>query len=864
MAIKKKQVLTIDFSKEENVNYSAKNKTAINMVNVDDYSEVKVTADAKNLYFYNGDTLVATVSNYSKVKYTKLEEETSYTTDLINSEVIYEGAYIIKKGTVNGSSFNDIIEAENLDYEVPASKKGLVIKTGAGDDEITGTVGNDTITGGKGTTIVNYLAGDGNDVINLTKGEDFILNLEGVADDDVNNLAFEYTNKNKDLRIYINKNNKEEYITIKDFVKKDVTTGTGSALIQIGEETYDLRTNDKDGDYWYSVAVNGNFSGGWLNDHIDAKAAPEKFNKKGAHVDLVLKGGKGNDLIESSMYADNIYGGAGENIVKYTSLQQLDGDKINLTKGEKLSIDVSEIAGAEVTYEVVKNDLVVHVNDKSFKIVNFGTKDVASNATKKKADTSYVYLIIDGEDNPINLKEITANSEKGSWHNDFIDAHLTPVKIKNGKELTTGVSLDGKSGADRIIGSDFYDTMKGGAGNDTLTGGKGNDKLYGDAGVNTLIFNAGDGADTVYSGSGEDLLRFKDINLSDITFEKGKKDFKNDLIINYAEANEDGVSQVTVRDFYKKNKKGNLTTSVTLIETKEGVKSLEQAAADYFNSQVEPENPTGDRFLTDALTVNAYGGNDEIWLCETGYSTIKAGAGQDNIWINYSDNNLVYGEEGNDYFVEEDSKNNCFVFRSGDGNDTISSWNSESVIKFEDIELSGLTYAKLGEDLIINYGLRDIKDSIVIIGYFEEPVIDPEEEEFYDEPSTFTLEDKTGNKVLLSTVIDALDEIPEAGYYDIYEGTVNDDYISVPNVNGIHVNAGKGDDTISLWSSTGHELNGGEGNDSFRVGDGGNTIIGGKGNDYIDLDTEGEYDEESEVYPSNIVEFNSGDGRDVI
>jgi serralysin len=81
----------------------------------------------------------------------------------------------------------------------------------------------------------------------------------------------------------------------------------------------------------------------------------------------------------------------------------------------------------------------------------------------------------------------------------------------------TGLSyVDGGSGNDTIVGSNFADDLRGGTGNDTLTGGEGNDVLTGGAG--TDIINAGGGddriimagtdgqSDTIAGGTGTDTV----------------------------------------------------------------------------------------------------------------------------------------------------------------------------------------------------------------------------------------------------------------------------------------------------------------------------------------------------------------------
>lgn len=450
-----------------------------------------------------------------------------------------------KGTTVTGSFYHDIINMLNSDYVVPDSGKskgkGLTINAGAGNDNITGTIGDDTINGGDGDDIINssagndvitgglgkntinYKKGDGNDVINLTKGENLTINLSGSGDDiSVDNLKFEY-NKN-DFRIYTDKNNNTEYITLKNFASKDVTNNAGrntsdtsSVELLIGGSRYNLRSNQKDGNYWFEITPTGNFTGGWQNDHINASAAAELKDKKDNHVDMVLNGGAGNDLIESSMFADKITGGTGANVIKYTSLTQLDGDKIYLTKGEQLNIDISNIADTTQTYKVNGKDLDVTVTkggvSKTFKIMNFGMSDVTNNKTSKTEDTSWVKLNTSSE--VIDLRTVQLaqldidKNYTGTWRADNISAkeykiYTDKLKTEVSSDYTKrGLTISGGLDNDVIIGSDYSDTINGGDGDDIIIGGLGNDIITGGKGNNKVILEDTYGDDKIITTKGE-------------------------------------------------------------------------------------------------------------------------------------------------------------------------------------------------------------------------------------------------------------------------------------------------------------------------------------------------------------------------
>ncbi|MCR5265901.1 MAG: hypothetical protein K6E29_04835, partial [Cyanobacteria bacterium RUI128] len=258
---------------------------------------------------------------------------------------------------VTGSVFADVIDMHDYD-------KAVTINALAGDDKITGTTGNDTITGGIGENIINYSKGDGNDIINLTAKEKLTIKMsDGENTYTIDNLSFEYANKNKDL--IINTGKEGEFITLKNFAAKDVTGAEGSVKLDMGEHIYDLKTSQDITDSenavsvpLYKTTIEGkaaNFTGTWLADVIDAHGVDKEMtNKKDKHVNMVLNGGAGNDDITGSQFADTLTGGTGENTIHYSG----GNDTVNLTKGEKLLINLQS-APQDYTAVARGKDLVL-------------------------------------------------------------------------------------------------------------------------------------------------------------------------------------------------------------------------------------------------------------------------------------------------------------------------------------------------------------------------------------------------------------------------------------------------------------------------------------------------------------------------
>ena len=331
-----------------NINNATKGKT-YNLKNV---SDIYITYDS-NLedcldMSVSGSTLTMKVSgNVVVYKFTNISDSMPIKVYHSNGTEKFNGtlqefystydftpvdySYTTKKNVITGTALADVIDVHDKTY----NGKGYTINASAGNDTIRGTLKADTITGGAGVNVINYVKGDGNDVIKLTKNETLTINMSNTGNVyTIDDLKFAYANKNKDLRIYTDKNSTAEFITIKNFASKDVN-GNGNVFLNIGKKTYNLETSQNVTNpinpvdvALYKTTLTGkgsNFTGTWLNDEIDASAVEGRTQKvKKQVVDastnkgLTLNGGNGNDTITGSKYSDTINGG-NDNDVIYAS-----------------------------------------------------------------------------------------------------------------------------------------------------------------------------------------------------------------------------------------------------------------------------------------------------------------------------------------------------------------------------------------------------------------------------------------------------------------------------------------------------------------------------------------------------------------
>ena len=160
---------------------------------------------------YNKSYKATGATNYNdKFNYSKIELTTKN-----NKGLTIDG----KKGNdiIIGSNYNDKITGGAGDDEITGGAGNDTITGGDGNDIITGGLGNDTITGGKGINEIYYSKGDGDDVITLTKGEEFFLNIKDL---NIEDLEIAAVNKNKDLKISYDKDGVKGSVTLKTLLQK--------------------------------------------------------------------------------------------------------------------------------------------------------------------------------------------------------------------------------------------------------------------------------------------------------------------------------------------------------------------------------------------------------------------------------------------------------------------------------------------------------------------------------------------------------------------------------------------------------------------------------------------------------------------
>lgn len=150
-----------------------------------EYKQLEDTKDLVISYTKGNTTDTITIKNYfktvdgnstaSSVKTVTIDDKTYNLTDLYQ----YSGEFVPnKKRSVSGTVFSDVIDESIYRND---REQGLTIKSGDGNDIITGSRFNDTIVSGRGNNTIILKDNFGDDKLVTTKGETVNINFDGNA-----------------------------------------------------------------------------------------------------------------------------------------------------------------------------------------------------------------------------------------------------------------------------------------------------------------------------------------------------------------------------------------------------------------------------------------------------------------------------------------------------------------------------------------------------------------------------------------------------------------------------------------------------------------------------------------------------------
>ena len=307
---------------------------------------------------------------------------------------------------------------------------------------------------------------------------------------------------------------------------------------------------------------------------------------------------------------------------------------------------------------------------------------------------------------------------KGGRGNDQIR-----IDDANGAFTTTiPTRIDGQGGNDAIRGGSGAERLNGDGGDDTIDGNGGNDVANLGAGDDRFVWDPGDGSDTVEGRRGADTMTFngsganesfrvsangrrtrltRDVGAITMDFDGIETVDVNSLGGNDA-VNVDDLARTKVRTVNHDEAAalggsapdtGNDQTIVNATNAKDTITAAGAANAASVSGLAATVNTRHADVASDALTINALGGDDRIDASTLGADTMKltedGGAGDDtllggrgnDVQLGGDNNDALDGNQGNDTALMG-AGDDRFTWDPGDGSDTIEGQAGSDILAF--------------------------------------------------------------------------------------------------------------------------------------------------------------------------------------
>ncbi len=701
----------------------------------------------------------------------------------------------------------------------------------AGDDNLTGTAGNDVFDlsqGGNDTA--SGLAGNDSFMMGATlNAGDHLDGGTSASDFDVVQINGDYSAgltlgattlvNFEDLQMI---GGHSYNITMNDGnVAAGVQMNIDAGSLGVGDTLIFNGSAEQDGSYAIeSGAGHNNITGGAGSDFIQVSAV--------GSVNIINTGGSaGDDNGGDSVFFGAAFTAADQvNGVDGNTFVQLSGDySAGVTMNANTLQNVGELfvtSGANQSqvfnYTLVENDGNVAAG--GFLTV---TGNLAANEYLHfdgSAETDGAFLLTGGAGNDILIGGAGDDFFKGKAGDDYIDGGAGKNRATFSDD-TAGVTvtLYGQGHAQNT--GDGNDTLKniqdisGGSGNDTITGDANANWLWGEGGNDTIVGNGGNdviqigslgtgivGTDNVDGGGGFDTLSFDDNGGGSlgVTFSlalQGTQQTTNEAIV--TANNFENVSGTSGNDFLTGNSGANDLYG--------------SAGNDTLVGGAGNDLLYGDKAYAGG---QANGGGDG----PTGPVDADPGTGGDDVLIGGLGNDTLDGGEGNNTAAYTDATAGIKVsllitgaqYTGVDGSDTL-------------INIQNLTGSDYNDTLT-----GDSHDNILAGGAGNDLI--------YTGGGNDTVTGGDGNDTVYYNGAGTLDFQGGAGTDTLDAHLVAFDTTFVLDNDVENFVGGSGADTVSLIDPTttvAHSLQGGAGDDSLTAGAGNDRIDGGDGNDSISI-----------------------------
>ena len=621
-------------------------------------------------------------------------------------------------------------------------------------------------------------------------------------------------------------------------------------------------------DYFANDGDNATINGGVGNDtvqnwgatsKIEGGAGDDSINNEGNNV--TINAGDGNDTVTQERRNNvSIAGGAGNDYVfnAYNSTNitidagagndtiDNDSSKLSLSAGEG-DDSISLYSGEDITVIGGKGSDSIFNNTASKVLYQYKAGDGNDYISGFKADSTL--QIGNGSDT---YSTQTSGSDLivtvGDGKISLVGAaNLSTVNIAGTFAIPTinvQTSLDNNQSDVVLVGNDSANYIENSGKNVTILANGSNDSIINTKNGTNVSLN---------SGTGDDSIR----NIADnVTIDSGAG---NDSIDNYY-----GVNSVTINTGAGEDVLSNSGSKVSINTGADNDLVVYNSG-----SQVTIDSGTGNDTIYNRGNNNSISGGDDNDYIENqsdGNSvTLNGGKGDDTI-VNYWDIKAGKAYPNNNYGL-----NALFQYKEGDGNDSIVGFKENSTLQIGNGTTDTYSTQKSGNDIIVSVGDGDITltgaanlSTVNIAGTFAIPTINVIGIDYAN--------NKRSDVVLVGDYSDNI--IRNAGSNVTI--LANGGYDTVRNAKGAAhalIELGAGNDSVFNDEGGSSTIDGGADNDYIKDYSAGTSIDGGAGNDVLDLTGNhttakgGAGNDTLNLkfnYGGNVIEYNTGDGDDVI
>jgi Ca2+-binding RTX toxin-like protein len=372
----------------------------------------------------------------------------------------------------------------------------------AGDDSIWAGAGDDWVSGGRGD---DFLSGDsGADLLFGDDGVDVLLGGDG--DDRISAGS----SQSVDVA-----STEAEYLD--GSAGDDRLWGGAGDCVLIGGDGNDFIQTGGGADY-VDAGSGDDIVSGYGADTVDAGDGHDSVLVQGTSA-VTLRGGAGNDRLESDLGDDRLFGGVGADIL----IGDAGADYLNGGEGDDQYLLLAG-SGQDVISDPSGNDLVIIYSNERPDAPPEARLSLESIRLQSGQGRHYLVYGSAGDrveigpdffqtiervelhrfdPDSVTIEQVELSRLLVSWTGGAEDDELVG-------DLQAANDLSGAGGADRLTGGLFSDRISGGPGDDILRGSEGGDTYFFDFGhgVDTIIDDGESGVDIVEFGPGigpEDL-----------------------------------------------------------------------------------------------------------------------------------------------------------------------------------------------------------------------------------------------------------------------------------------------------------------------------------------------------------------------